>query len=489
MKEKLLTGMSCLALTFIITLGACNVEPDSLSSSTALTGIKVNGVSAALESSGDTWSKAAEGVVYLTEAQLSGAKVTVTAGDEKQTYLFAKSNGTGVPAFVEGDTFDFESGALLYVEVCSANRDAVAFYKVRVNLGEPTLSYLGVSFQDTVLGFFGPEQVVVPRFGQLPQPAGDYQSASAGTILIATSEISKQFTIQANVKSPLTTLRYAVAANAAAAPSFSDADNAYKNISLSDGSYIYIEATGAGGDVLFYKTKIAQDKFTATAVSFGGSGTDAVPPIANSWAEAQSGVAHVTDAAAFASVTVSVTPEDAASTIKYGYSADGTPPASWQISNVLSSVTRHGYIGIEITSPHGTKKYYKYRVTYGNAAAELTDISIGGVSATSVGTPGQITFNGFFFQFDGTLGEVSMTSAQAASGTVVASLPAGASAKYGLGTIYFDFLPGPPDPQTLTVDGASLFSGNVPTGTTIYVQVTAEDELTVKVYAVTVTVQ
>jgi hypothetical protein len=183
---------------------------------------------------------------------------------------------------------------------------------------------------------------------------------------VGTSKLPATTTITANIEQPLTVLRYAVTANVTAAPVFSDADAAYQNVTVDNGSVVAIEATGSDGVTqFFYKVTIAAIPDTLTGANVGGvPATLGTPGGAN-------GAVTLTPTQAGASVTVAATGVPAGSTVRYGLASWGVDfkgnaelqaPTDWNTDGVFAGgMTAGTPIYVELT-PTGLDDTTTYKI-------------------------------------------------------------------------------------------------------------------------------
>jgi hypothetical protein len=163
-------------------------------------------------------------------------------------------------------------------------------------------------------------------------------------------------------------------------------------------------------------------------------------------------------------------------------------------ANVLSTGK---FVIIRVKNQDTLDYYYKVQVAYGSSDAELTGVTVGGVTAT-IGTPGNEVAGGFGSNITGyTAGAVTLTTAEATppAGVAVAisGLSADATAEYGLGMAFWGSLMppwGPPFGLGWLSSGAGLFSapGTAINGAYILVRVTSEDRTVQQVYVIVATV-
>jgi hypothetical protein len=494
MKQRLVFGLpGIVLLIFGIMLTGCPQTEDPLSSNAELSGITIAGVSATLGTPSTEWNKVVDGNVYLTAAQLADAEVAAAKADSGAIvyYALAPSDIT-MPNFVEESTFDLEYDFdsvydnYLYVEVFSANHDALLFYRVRVHLIQPALE--GVTVAGKAASSIG-------------TPGGTYDAAVAGEIIVGSSKLNTAQPVSVTSILDSTSLRYAKVTGSGA-PVFADT----ASVTVANNDFIYIEATAEDGSTkLIYKLQVVEkdDNTNVSAVTLGGTAVTTIGTPAASVAAVTAGeTVRLGSAGALNSFTVSATASGTNATLKYGTAVlvPGFfgPPAvtpTWAEGTSLGTRSSGDYIIIEVTSEEGTQGYYLYRIAYGSSEAAITGATVGGATA-NLGAP-QAVFSNVG------AGTVTLTAAQAGSDAVVAAGGASANAtvEYGVGSV-LDFGGGflwPIEP-TVWTDGSGLFNGSEATpwgpavppgvadGALITIRVTSEDKTVINYYVITATV-
>jgi hypothetical protein len=262
---------------------------------------------------------------------------------------YAAAGNSEVPDFVEESTFDLLGVPYLYIEVFSPNKDAVQFYKIHVNVATPRVSALSLIFPSWVDG--KGNVVTVEKPVTLGTPGDTYATAGSSTFSVGASKLPANISILANVEQPLTTLKYAVTANADAAPAFSDADAAYQNVSINDGSVVHVEGTGSDGETqFFYKVAITAVGDAITGLTVGGIaaslGTPGTLDGVNLGDGGTAGAVTLTGAQAGASVTVAAAGVPAGVTARYALASLGLDfkgnaeiqsPTEWKADGVFAS--------------------------------------------------------------------------------------------------------------------------------------------------------
>jgi hypothetical protein len=329
----------------------------------------------------------------------------------------------------------------------------------------------------------------------LGTPGANYANAVAGVVTIGSSQSSNPAIVVIKADN-FTTLRYANATDNGS-PNFSDAPT----FTIGSGDYVYIEAKAQDNmTVLVYKIQvlIMSDDTALTAITIAGqSGT--LGTAAATFTGATVGdnqLIQVANATALNSVSVSATTRDSSATVKYGHSATNVEPV-WATGGTLTDVAQGGYIGIQVTAPDGTIGYYKYRIAYGSSSTTLSSITVGGVSAASLGTPGVLD-PVQYGAFTGVPGTVTLTADQAGGSEVIVAVtgPSGATYRYDWGGAFYgsNYSSG-----SWNTTGAGLFAGGdlfggfvtVAPGVNnalIFVEVTSENGVASTVYALSCTV-
>lgn len=378
MKKRKVLGIISIALMFGIMVIGCEGVTEDPSSSASLTGVTVAGVKVTdLGSPNVKWAQAVAGEVYLTDDKLANAQVLVSTSGDGAFVYYAATGNTGVPDFVEESTFDLLGIPYLYIEVFSPNKDAVLFYKIHVNVATPKVSSL--SFVSSL--WVDAKGNVVERPVTLGTPGATPDAAVASTLSVGASKLPADISITANVEQPLTVLQYAVTANATAVPSFSDADEAYQNVSVNDGSVVYVEGTGSDGATqLFYKVNIASVGDTITGLTIGGVtptslGTpgDIVESFGMVTYGGTAGAITLTTAQASGSVTVTASGIPAGAAVRYalglGVDSKGNVtadlPSAWNTNGVFAGGLTNGIpVFVEVTPAGGAQvNLYKINVT------------------------------------------------------------------------------------------------------------------------------
>jgi hypothetical protein len=165
---------------------------------------------------------------------------------------------------------------------------------------------------------------------------------------------------------------------------------------------------------------------------------------------------------------------------------------SHTFTDILSTAK---FIIIRVKNQDTLDYYYKVRALYGESGAVITGVTVGGVTASSIGSPGsEVLFFGAMYMIQGhTPGAVTLTAPQAADPATVTVVALGASTnatmEYGVGVPFYGNLTTPsPWPST----GSGLFSGPnaLPiNGASVLIKVTSEDKGTQNVYVIVSTVE
>jgi hypothetical protein len=432
-------GIFSVVLIFGIMLSGCEqpTEAKTFSSDPRLTEIKVAGVTATLGNPSESWQTAEPGIVYLTKEQATNPKVEIAKSEGESIAYFAST--AGKPNFAESGEFkgSLEFGTYLWVEVVSANHDALLFYKIAVELNVPDLSEVVVAGRNATLG--------------TPGATWNDPALSAGTVIIGKSVLAdsqlENFgvdveaittrTIAAAPLVPSTTVRYAVASGTGE-PSFAVAP---VTLLVKKGDFIYVEATGVGekpdtSKVLIYKiavdTKFDDVSFITVKDTANSNAALSIGTGGSAYGAAVTGTLYRPTSG---SISIAGT-KAATSAVVYGVAtASDTEPATWSPSTSLT-VPPGQYAAIRVTAEIGDVWYYKFQVTYGATDTTITSVTIGGVTVTNLGAGGPtlpVAPGGFGAAPgpDTITAAAYLTTTEAANATIVATgVPTGAVAEY-----------------------------------------------------------
>jgi hypothetical protein len=302
-------------------------------------------------------------------------------------------------------------------------------------------------------------------------------------------------------------IAYAVASEGntnTAAADFSDAGS-FTNVA--SGHYVVIRVVSENGENTgYYKVRLVFGDADNTLTAITINSETATVPEPNVTADgAAAGRHQMSSAGPWTSVAVVVTKGSDKATVAYASAATVNTTIDdsvWVSSGPLSNINSGQYVFIRVTSEAGTVNYYKLRLVYGSGEAALTSVTVGGASASALGTPG-IFDSAMFGVYSGTPGAVTLTAEQAGDGSsvkVAATASENATVRYNWGGGMnfggmFYYLSGDANWNTT---GEGLFGGgmvagfiSVPAGVNdalIFIEVTSEDGTTVNTYAVSCSV-
>jgi hypothetical protein len=509
MMKSRCAGLFGIVLLIAAILAGCqNAGP--LSSDASLKSISVAGLPATPGTPSSKWKEAVAGSVTISNSMSLAASIGVEKADGGAIVYYATAEGVAQPTFVESPILSFSNGSFLYLEVFSANQDAVQFYKVAVTVVDDTPVLFDVLLGGRSASGYKPTTASVQQFGLgIGTPAATYAAAAAGEVWFGSSQAGTAIAVSAMPMLPTATkLRYAVASGAAA-PEFGDAATA----TVADGSFLYVEASLGDTDpaVLIYKLKMIQksDDRSLSSVTINGQpmtigpmGTHSFPGEeyygsyrygAQLATTGNKGIYSVASASELASIAIAATPTDAKLAIRYDaastdkalkdYYVFGHSPKTDNASGLFSNLAHGQYLAIQVTSEIGEKGWYTFRLVVGQTDTAITGLAVGGAAIDPV--PGELgTFYGMWLQ--GTLGAVTMPTPTAAT-TVVATLASTADkatiaygvsgTSYGMATI----------PSTWNATGVFDVGAITAANNNIVIRVTSESGLTLSYYGVKVT--
>jgi hypothetical protein len=518
MKKLRMMGIISIALLFGMVFIACKQE--ALSSDASLTGITVAGVKATLGTPSSDWQTVVPGDVYLTDAQLplETAKVSASAADDGAIIYYTVTGIAGVtPNFVSDSNQSIIYEDTIWVEVFSANYDAVLFYAVKVHFIKPTVSrfalnQLGKAWVDDK-GNISIADATIARSATLGTPGATVAEAVAGELIIGTSQVGIDLDVETYTDYPITDLKI-TKVTGSGVPSFSAKP---ATLSVAGGDHIYIEAStndareSDGKAKLYYKIDVVAK--TDTVLSSLNIASQSITDHTPGTTFAGTGVSKIIDVGARGNLSsVAVAAVGQVQDIKYGTSTSfSVEPSEWKDAGPLLSLEIGAYIGIRVTSELGTG-YYKYQVIGGESGALIASATVSGQSA-SIGTPGSALDQALL----DSAGEVTLTQASYLENENAIVVPGGSSAGATVEVNYFtiEFPYGPQYPTAVLgpawTNGTDVFpyipevpAGNGPwgptppvpavlagipeAGTNIAIRVTSENLQTVNYYAIKVTV-
>jgi hypothetical protein len=399
-------------------------------------------------------------------------------------------------------------------------------YAVEIHQRTPLVTDVQIAKRYQTTAFTGIAYKDVNRGGAVSMgtPASSWDAVTEpGEIWLGTSEVAGTIAsggilrVAATPEMSDTELTIAIA-KANATPDFSASLEELNVKDYVTGDFLYIKSKSGQeiGDTIYYKLRfvvkndaltISNAKISDISVGIGEVGLGSFPGDENYSfimgdagylfgaklaTDATGGYAHILDASA--NVVVAVDHEPTLK-VEYGHTVERYDYAvEFGTSNNLGKQGAVGeWIALQVTNELGEKAWYRFRIISEAANTTLTDIKVGGVSATSLGTAG-ISDAAAYGQFTGVPGTVTLTTAQAGDGStvkVVATGPTGATYRYDWGANFYGAnYPGGAWKSTgdgLFV-GGSLFGGGATVepgvnGSLIFVEVTAKDGVTVAVYA------
>jgi hypothetical protein len=165
---------------------------------------------------------------------------------------------------------------------------------------------------------------------------------------------------------------------------------------------------------------------------------------------------------------ITVTQDDSGASVRFAQAAGGSAEPVFGTENVFSFTT-NSYLWIEVTAPAGNQLIYKIKIVLQSENANLTSVTIAGVTAT-LGTPGGSDTDPAL-----TAGEaVISASQQGALAITVVKGNSGATVSYATGA----------SPGTYSATAPAAISGDE----TLWIKVVSEAE-TVQVYKIVIEVR
>ena len=215
---------------------------------TTLTSVTVGGITAVTGASGAAYTGiTSPGSVGLSASTKTNAKVEVVKANPNQTVQYAKvaAGTSGAPAFGAADTFSFEDGDVLYIEVTAENGVNKGYYKIGVEVGRDT------SLSSVTIG-----GIAVINTGTSAAAAADVPDAEAGSILFTTAMPSEGYAVAITATDPGAAVKWAQGTGTAS----QTAPSAYGTttpIPFVDEGFLFIEVTAANTTTkAYYKIKI-----------------------------------------------------------------------------------------------------------------------------------------------------------------------------------------------------------------------------------------
>jgi len=515
MKRSRCAGLFGIVLLALILLAGCQ-SPGSLSSDASVTSIKVAGIAATLGTPSSNWKDAAAGSVTVSNSLALDAAISVAKSDGGAYVYYAVAEGTAQPSFVESPTLSFNDENYLYIEVFSANQDALLFYKVLVDVVDDSPVLFDVLLGDRSAAGYSATSATVQQFGLgIGTPAATYDAAVAGEVWFGSSQAGTAIAVGATpMLSTLTTLRYAVASGDAA-PSFaSDA-----TVTVSDGDYLYVESTLTGTTTaLIYKLlmveksddrSLASVTINGESMAIGTMGTHSFPGSeyygsylngAQLATTGNKGIYEVDNAAGLGSITIAAVPTDSNLKLRYDVASTSSGLKDYYVFNhspktdnatgSFSSLENGQYLAIKVTSEIGEVGWYAFRVAIGQCGTTVSSATVGGVAATSLG--GAYVYSSYGI-YGTTTGAVTITTptAETTIAAVLDSYSDEATVEYAMTSLSFSFY----GYNYLAVPSAwsptGVFDASAITSTNKYVliKVTSASGLYTSYYAIEVTLE
>jgi hypothetical protein len=209
---------------------------------TSLTGVTVGGIQGNLGTPNANLAQITAGSVGLSNGTKTGAHVVVTKANAKQTVKFAKVTGDAAPEFADTDTFNFEDGDFLYIEVTAENGTDKGFYKLEVQVG-----------RDTTLTSITIGGIPVTISGNA---AGTIENPITGTVLFNTLQPEGGYTVAITPTDNEAHVVWAAVSAGASAPEAASF-NTTSPVVFSDQGYLYVKVTAANNTTIaFYKIRV-----------------------------------------------------------------------------------------------------------------------------------------------------------------------------------------------------------------------------------------
>lgn len=445
-----------------------------------------------------------------TTAETAANPVTVTASLTTPTGVTVEYGHTSNDRdyLVDDDNWSSESnlGTLLsneYVVLRLTSELGVrGWYKFRIRIGRTGIGLSSITINNASVGAVPDVNAQVTG-----TTAVEYTMSAAGPW----SNVTVAATLDSSSGGAQIAYTVAPAANTnTPAASFAETGS-FSNVAAAQ--YVVIRAVSEnGGTTGYYKVRLVYGNTDASISGVQINSDSALSgsnlPGANVTADGTNVLRYQMSAAGpWNNVVVNATPTDSANATVHYVSAPAVDTVigdeAWSSNGTLSSVSSGQYVFIRVTSESGIANYYKLRLVYGSGEAALTSLTVGGVSASSVGIPG-IFDPAMYGAYNGFPGAVTLTPEQAGDGSsvMVAATPStGATVRYnwgggmdfGFGMSYYLS-----DAANWNTTGQGLFVGGlaayfVPVnpgvdGALIFIEVTSEDGTAVNIYAISCSV-
>jgi hypothetical protein len=342
------------------------------------------------------------------------ARIEVTKEDNGAEVQFLRvETGTSlnIEDFSALDVYNFDDGDTVYVKVIPSDGGAPKYYGAVVTSRRISVANIG--------GINTP----IPDAGLVSAEA----AAAVATPVLITANSSQTTELRV-------TKRDAAIIDYAYVPA-GDSLSGYvplteeTEITYTDNSTLYLKVKAEGFKDLFYAFAVAvkSDNRNIESVSIGGRdavsvGTGAVAINVGTTAELR-GAATLSTSQASAGKTVVVTFEEAEAVVTgYAVLASGTTPTADSygtgfetspVNQLATAITTGQHLHLRVEAANGDVWYYRIVVTVQSNNADLTAITAGGISATSLGTPQTAPWNG-----TGNQGAVGLDPADMAAGNI-----------------------------------------------------------------------
>ncbi|MDR2477465.1 MAG: hypothetical protein LBD18_06750 [Treponema sp.] len=388
MKKNVRNGVALLlAAIAVLALSGCP-QPDALSSDPSLSSITVAGTNAVLAAPGKDWKTTEAGYVYLTEAQLRGAKISASGSDGAIIYYAFNLGSESRPNFSTVNEYDLEHENYIWLEVFSANHDDYSFYKIKIRKITPKATGISVGGRTVALG----------------TPAGALAEVQAGEVAIGSSVASSAQAVTAAVEIDTTVVKYAKITGTADPVDTDFGDTASFTFANNDWLYLKLTSGEDNATTQYYKIKVLvkNDSTALTSLSVSNNPLDELPAPNADYAGAQATLYRFTAQSGLTNPSIAAQKtESTGGNVKYGWSASAAAPEEWVDGGSFTRQFNSGdYVAVQVTSELETVAYYKLRLVFGSSDAAITGITLGSganvVTSTTLGTPNANAYPNFF---------------------------------------------------------------------------------------------
>ncbi|MDR3284090.1 MAG: hypothetical protein LBS97_02800 [Treponema sp.] len=399
-------------------------------------------------------AQATEGEIWFGDNQASTAlALAATPEDPDSTVLVAlgapgASAATLFPAgYTNPETITPVDGNYLYIKATSADsvNGETVYYKVK--LVQKTTSF---AIGDvTIQGNSGtPVPFTVGAAGTNGFGGGENRGNAANlaadgngykNILSTVGAASVNATVAIGTVAPGATVRYGHTDWNAAQEDVESTGHttlvyqtspSFQNLPTNE--FIAVEVTNGLLDKNWYSFQIRVGGVAAlTGLTLSG-GTVTPLPDANLAVTGTTAVIYTMSAAGPWSPTVNATVSSGTTGIAYAIAlAANTNVTNWtNTSGELANIASAQFVYVRLTQDdQGPAQYYKVALVYGNDAAEITGVTVGGVASSSVGTPKLAAPDAPPTEGNGA---ITLTGAQSAGEIILQGLSSGATAEYGI---------------------------------------------------------